>query len=116
VFTPTVAVAGSKTPVAAEMHEPHVALQVPPASTAVMVTAPLSWQNGPAGVTVALNCGFTVTVTVVELTQLFTSVPVIVYVDVEAGVDVTVEPVVADKLVAGDQLYVEAPLAVSDML
>ena len=32
------------------------------------------------------------------------------------GLAVTVAPVVADKPVDGDQLYVEAPLAVNDML
>ena len=116
VFTPTAAVAGSNTPVAATIHEPHVALQVPPPSTAVIATVPLSWQNGPAGVMVASNYGFIVTVTVVVFTQLLTSVPVIVYVVVAAGVDVTVAPVVALRSVPGDQVYVEAPLAVNEVL
>jgi hypothetical protein len=40
-------------------------------------------------------------------------VPVTVYVVVAAGLAVTVAPVVADSPVAGDQLYVVAPVAVS---
>ena len=40
-------------------------------------------------------------------------VPVMVYVVVEAGFAVTLEPVVADKPVAGLHVYVEAPLAVN---
>ena len=43
----------------------------------------------------------------------FTSVPVTVYVVVEVGLAVTVEPVVELSPVAGDQMYVTAPLAVS---
>jgi hypothetical protein len=45
VFAPTAPIEGSKTPVAAFIHAPQVALQVPPASTAVNVTGPLLWQT-----------------------------------------------------------------------
>jgi hypothetical protein len=48
--------------------------------------------------------GFTVTVTSSVFTQLLPSVPVTVYVMVLEGVAVTVEPVVADNPVAGDQV------------
>jgi len=44
------------------------------------------------------------------------AVPVTVYVVVVVGVAVTVAPVVEDKPVAGLQLYVVAPLAVSETL
>ena len=94
---------GSNKPVVASTQVPHEELQVPPPSTASMVTLPLSWQYGPAGVMVASNCGFTVTVAVVVLTQLLTSVPVMVYVVVAAGLAVTLEPVVALNPVPGDQ-------------
>ena len=57
--------------------------------------------------------GFTFTVTCVDAVQPLLSVPVTVYVEVEAGFAVTVEPVVALSPVAGDQTYVVAPDAVS---
>ena len=57
--------------------------------------------------------GFTFTVTCVDAVQPLLSVPVTVYVEVEEGFAVTVEPVVALSPVAGDQMYVVAPLAVS---
>jgi hypothetical protein len=57
--------------------------------------------------------GLTVTVTVVVFTQLFTSVPVMVYVVVVVGPAVKLVPVVPDNPVAGDQAYVDAPPAVS---
>jgi hypothetical protein len=56
---------------------------------------------------------FIVTVFEAVLTQLLPSVPVTVYVIVLDGFAVTVAPVVADKLVAGLQLYVTAPVAVN---
>lgn len=63
------------------------------------------------GVTVGI--ALTVTVTVAVLTQPFDPVPVTVYVVVAAGVAVTLVPVVALNAVAGDQIYVIAPLAVN---
>jgi hypothetical protein len=59
---------------------------------------------------------FTVTTAVVVFKQLFTAVPVIVYVVVVVGFAVTLAPVVALSPVLGDQLYVFAPLAVSVVL
>jgi hypothetical protein len=58
---------------------------------------------------------FTVTVTV-EMPVQPPVVPVTVYVVVLVGEAVTVAPVVALKPVAGDQLYVVAPLAVNTVL
>ena len=55
----------------------------------------------------------TVTVPCPVEVQPLKSVPVTVYVMVEAGFAVTVEPVVALSPVAGDHVYVVAPLAVS---
>ena len=78
------------------------------------VLAPL--QIVTAGETVTVGLGFTVTVTVAVFVHPFASVPVIVYVVVAVGLAVTVAPVVEDKPVEGLQLYVEAPLAVSDVL
>ena len=46
--------------------------------------------------------GFTFTVTCVDAVQPLLSVPVTVYVEVEVGFAVTVEPVVALSPVAGD--------------
>jgi hypothetical protein len=60
-----------------------------------------------------VGIGLTVTVTVVVPTQPAALVPVTVYVVVAAGFAVTLVPVVADKPVAGDHVYVDAPLAVS---
>ena len=57
--------------------------------------------------------GFTFTVTCVDAVQPLLSVPVTVYVEVEVGFAVTVAPVVALSPVAGDQMYVVAPDAVS---
>ena len=57
--------------------------------------------------------GFTLTVTCVDAVQPLASVPVTVYVVVEVGLAVTVVPVVALSPVAGDQMYVTAPDAVS---
>ena len=66
-----------------------------------------------AGVfTVTTGRGLTVTVTCVVAVHPF-KVPVTVYVVVEVGDAVTVEPVVLLSPVAGDQEYVVAPLAVS---
>jgi hypothetical protein len=47
------------------------------------------------------------------LTQPLPSVPVTVYVILLDGLAVTVAPVVADKLVAGIQVYVTAPVPVN---
>src|SRR6185503_18247929 len=57
--------------------------------------------------------GLTLTVTCVEAVHPLLSVPVTVYVVVEVGLAVTVEPDVALSPVAGDQTYVVAPEAVS---
>jgi hypothetical protein len=59
---------------------------------------------------------FTVIVTVAVLVHPFPAVPVTVYVVVVVGFAVTVAPVVEDKPVAGLQLNVVAPLAVSETL
>ena len=55
------------------------------------------------GVTEITGSGFTFTVTCVDAVQPLPSVPVTVYVVVEVGLAVTVEPVVALSPVAGDQ-------------
>ena len=56
--------------------------------------------------------GLTVTVTVTVAEQPFTSVTVIVYVDVAAGLAVTVAPDVALSPVAGLQAYIVPPVTV----
>lgn len=48
--------------------------------------------------------GFTLTVTIALFTQLFTSVPVTVYVVVDVGPAVTLAPVVAESEDAGDHV------------
>ena len=66
----------------------------------------------PAGL-VRLNATLAgVTVTVLVPVQVSELVPVTVYVVVTVGEAVTVAPVVALSAVAGDQLYVSAPVAV----
>src|ERR1700752_3997221 len=60
---------------------------------------------------VTTGIGFTVTVTCVVAVQP-SVLPVTVYVVVEVGLAVTVEPMLALKLVAGLHEYVLAPLAV----
>ena len=85
---------------------------VPPAGLPVNVTGAAFTQSGPTGVIVTVGNGFTVTVTVAVLLHPAV-VPVTVYVVVAPGLAVTVAPVVADSPVAGDQLYVVAPVAVS---
>jgi hypothetical protein len=70
-----------------------------------------------AGETVPpVGYAFTVIITVAVLVHPVPAVPVTVYVVVVVGVAVTVAPVVEDKPVAGLQLYVAAPLAVSETL
>jgi hypothetical protein len=64
------------------------------------------------GVMLTVGSGFTVMVTVVKFVQPAAVVPVTVYVVVAPGVAVTVAPVVWLSPVAGDQVYVAAPLAV----
>jgi len=59
--------------------------------------------DGAEGVAEITGGGLTVTVTVEVLVQPFEPVPVIVYVVVEAGLAVTLAPVVALNPVAGDQ-------------
>ena len=59
-----------------------------------------------------LGAVYKVTATVVVAVHPATSVPVTLYVVVANGVAVTEVPVVADNPVAGDQIYVDAPLAV----
>ena len=56
---------------------------------------------------------FTLTVTIAVLEQPAALVPVTVYVVVEPGLAVTLVPVVADKPVPGDHVYVLPPVAVS---
>ena len=68
------------------------------------------------GEIVTVGVGLTVTVTVAVFVHPFASVPVTVYVVVVVGLAVTVAAVVDDKPVAGLQLYVVAPFAVSDVL
>ena len=63
--------------------------------------------------TVTVGVGFTVTVAVAVAVQLAAEVPVTVYTVVAVGVAVTLLPVEALNPVAGDQVYVEAPPAVS---
>ena len=64
--------------------------------------APLQIGEGVA--TVTTGRGFTVTVTCAVAEQPFASVPVTVYVDVEDGLAVTLDPVVALRFVDGVQL------------
>jgi hypothetical protein len=66
-----------------------------------------------SGETTTTGIGFTVTVTCAVELHPFTSVPVTVYVVVDAGLAVTLVPVVALSPVAGDHAYVLAPFAVS---
>lgn len=68
-----------------------------------------------AGVTITVGTGLTVTVTVVVPVHPLV-VPDTVYVVVDVGFAVTIAPVVEDKPVEGLQLYVVAPLAVSETL
>ena len=63
-----------------------------------------------------LGNGRTVTVTCAVLVHPKAPVPVTVYVVVEFGDAVTVEPVVGLKPVVGDQVYVFIPLAVNVVL
>jgi hypothetical protein len=85
----------------------------------VYVVAPLAVSATPlpehivdeAGVTVTVGSGVTVTVTV-WLALHEPLVPVTVYVLVDAGLAVTVAPVVALKPVPGAHVYDVAPLAV----
>jgi hypothetical protein len=62
--------------------------------------------------TVTAGKGLTVTVEVAELLHPFTSVPVTVYVVVVVGSAITELPVVEERSVLGDQVYVVAPVAV----
>ena len=86
----------------------HVYVAAPPAVN--IVDEPL---HIVAGAHVITAVAFTFTVAVVVFTHPLTSVPVIVYVVVAAGFAVTVAPVVALNPVAGDHVYVAAPLAVN---
>lgn len=101
--------------------EPVVALK-PVAGDHVYVKAPdavkvvLDPLQIVAGATVTSALAFTVMVDVVDETQPAALVPVMVYVVVEAGLAVTVVPVVALSPVAGDHAYVDAPLAVNGVL
>jgi hypothetical protein len=62
--------------------------------------------------TTTTGLGLTVTVEVAVELHPAADVPVMVYVVVAAGFAVTLAPVVADKPVAGDQVYVDPPVAV----
>ena len=66
-----------------------------------------------AELTATVGVGLTVTTVVLELEHV-PVVPTIEYVVFEVGLAVTILPVVALKPVAGVQLYVVAPFAVSD--
>ena len=66
----------------------------------VAVCCPTQIAGG--GVTEITGREFTFTVTCVDAVQPLLSVPVTVYVEVEVGFAVTVEPVVALSPVAGD--------------
>jgi hypothetical protein len=68
--------------------------------------------EGLFGFIVTVMDEFTVTVTVAVAVQPAALVPVTVYVVVTVGDAFTVGPEVALRPVAGDQLYVFAPLAV----
>ena len=82
---------------------------VPPVAVK-MVLLPLHIGAGVGAVIV--GGGFTVTATVVVLTQPLPSVPIMVYVELIVGLAVTDEPVVALKPVDGVQVYVIPPVAV----
>jgi hypothetical protein len=69
-------------------------------------------QTAGGGVTVTTGIGFTVTVTCAVAVHPNAS-PVTVYVIVAVGLEVTEEPVVELREVAGLHVYVFAPLAVS---
>jgi hypothetical protein len=96
----------------------------PVAGLHVYVVAPLAVSDvllplqivAVVGETVTVGFGFTVIIAVAVFVHPFPSVPVTVYVVVVVGFAVTVAPVVADKPVAGLQVYVVAPLAVSNVL
>lgn len=86
----------------------------------VPVSATESWVELPTQIVVpplitAVGFGFTVTVTCAVPVQPF-EVPVTVYVVVAVGLAVTTAPVVGVNPVVGLQLYVVAPLAVSEAL
>jgi len=70
-------------------------------------------QMAVAPLPVIVGNGFTVTVAFAILAQPAALVPVTVYVFVDVGFAVTLEPVVADKPGDGDQVYVTPPVAVN---
>jgi len=83
----------------------------------VVPPLPVSVVDDPAQIAtddpaLIVGIGLTVTVTFAVLLQPKEE-PVNAYVVVRVGVAVTLAPVVADKPVAGDQLYVVPPLPVS---
>jgi len=82
---------------------------VPPLPVSVVEVPAQIATSDPA---LIVGIGLTVTVTFAVLLQP-NEEPVNVYVVVRVGVAVTLAPVVADKPVAGDQLYVVPPLPVS---
>jgi len=77
------------------------------------VTVPLIQIGPPFVAPVEVGAAFTVTVTVAVLLQPAALTPVTVYVVVEDGPAVMLDPVVADNPVEGVQVYVEPPLALS---
>ena len=81
------------------------------APLAVKFTEPPRQYDADNGVMLTVGEVFTVTVTLVVPVQPDV-VPVTVYMVVDAGLAVTVAPVVELRPVAGDQLYVVAPDAV----
>lgn len=98
--------------------EAPVVAESPPGGDHVYVVAPeaVKVAEAPAQIVGELTAmtGFEPTVTVaVAVPVQLPVVPVTVYVVVVGGVAVTVAPVVAERLVAGDHVYDAAPLAFS---
>jgi hypothetical protein len=79
-------------------------LHVPPDVRLLREAVPLTHMVPPDRPVMADGSGLTVTVTVPVPTQPPLVVPVIVYVVVDDGLAVTLEPVVADSAVAGDHV------------
>jgi hypothetical protein len=69
--------------------------------------------GGVAVTEISDGTSFTVSADVAVPVQPLAAVPVTVYVVFDVGLAITVLPVVVFNPVAGDQLYVEAPLAIT---
>ena len=90
----------------------------PVAGDQVYVFAPVAFNvaDEPAHIVLSvppliIGCGLTVTVTLAVLVHPFASVPDPVYIVVVVGLAVGLAQLVHDKPVAGDQMYVLAPVA-----